>query len=175
MLIHRRRPPTPTKAWVGKKPPLTMRISHLCRVHYLDLQSYLAKVYRLRDYNILKTLGVSHGECPEFLVTGRLPLASNMDQQIENIKRGRRTRNLGLILNLLCKEGFIIAGQYVIDTSKAREPINEYTKLLGKHEDPEHQECLVFRKKHRDQTFRRQADKLDQLVREFKQERGKNQ
>jgi len=171
MLIHRHRPPAPIKAWKGKKPPLLMQISHLCRVHYLDLQSYLTKVYRFRDYDILKTLGVSHGECPEFLVTGRLPAASNIDQQIDNIKRGRRTRNLSLILNLLCKEGFIIAGLYVIDTRKAREPINEYADLLSKHEDPEHQECMAFRKKHRDQTFKRQADQLDQLAREFKQER----
>jgi hypothetical protein len=171
MLINRYRAPAPIKEWKGKKPPLPMKVAYRCRVHYLDLQAYLDKVYRLRDYDILKTLGVSHGECPEFLVTGRMPPASNVEQQIENIKRGRRTRNLGLILNLLCRDGFIIAGEYIIDTTKARKPINEYTELLSKHEDPEHQECKAFRKKHRGQTFQRQADQLDRLAKEFKEER----
>lgn len=173
MLINRSRGPAPIKEWTGKKPKLSMQVAYLCRVHYLDLQAYVAKVYRLRDYDILKSLGVVHGVYPEFLVTGRMPSIANIDQQIENIKRGRRTRNLGLILDLLCKEGFIIAGKYVIDTKKAREPINEYTDLLGKHEDPEHQECVAFRKKQRDPTFRRQADQLDQLAKEFQEGEAK--
>jgi len=173
MLINRRRKPAPLKPWKGAKPKLPMGITYLCRVHYLDLQAYLAKVYRMRDYNVLKAVGVSHGECPEYLVTGQMPMASNVTQQIDNIQQGRRTRNLNLILNLLCRDGFIIAGKYVIDTTEPRSPTVEYTSLLHRHQDPDHPACVSFRKKHRDQTFRRHASVLDRLTREFKEKETK--
>ena len=165
-MLRRHRAPKPIAPWTGPKPTLPMRVTYLCRVHYLDLQDYLATVYRMRDYDILRTTGATHGLCPEFVVTGQMPPASNAGQQADNIRRGRKTRNLGLILNVLCVDGFIPKGKYVIDTSAPPNPIAGYTELLNEHHDPNHPECMAFRLIHPDPEFQRRANVLDKLTRE---------
>lgn len=117
-MLRRYRPPKPVKPWQGPKPKLPMEVAYLCRVHYLGLQAYLAKVYKMKGYNVLFAVGVTNGMCPEYIVNGEMPPASNIGQQIDNIRRGRPTRNLSLILNVLCADGFIGKGKYIIDTSK---------------------------------------------------------
>jgi hypothetical protein len=135
----------------------------------LHLQLYLAKVYRLRDLDLRQVTGGTDGVCPEYNVTGILPPASNIGQQIDSIKRGRKTRDIGLILNLLCQEGFIPIGRYVIDMTTPPDPIHKYTQLLQKHADPNHPECKAFRKTHDDVVFQRRADTLDKLTIEYAQ------
>ena len=78
-------------------------------------------------------------------------------------------RNLGLILNVLCVDGFIPKGKYVIDTSAPPNPIAGYTELLNEHHDPNHPECMAFRLIHPDPEFQRRARVLDKLTREYKQ------
>ena len=117
---RRYRPQKPVPRWQGPKPRLPMTVAQVCRVHYLDLQTYLAKVYRMQKYNILFSLGITPGMYPEFIVTGRMPPVANLGQQIDDIRRGRPTKNLGLILNVLCADGFIGKGKYIIDTSTRR-------------------------------------------------------
>jgi hypothetical protein len=146
-----------------------MRVARLCRVHYLTLQAYLAKVYRMRDYDILGSTGAI-GIVPEYLVTGKLPTATNVDQQANDIRRGRRTRDLGFILNVLCADGFIPAGQYVIDTRVPPTPTVAYTRLLNEHRDPNHPECAAFRRKHRDPIFKKHAATLDRIARDYLKE-----
>ena len=121
-MLRRYRPRQSVKPWQGPKPKLPMRVASLCWVHYLDLQEYLAEVYRMRGYDVLFTLGVANGMFPEFIVTGKMPPAWNIAEQADNIRRGRYTRNLGLILNVLCADGFIDRGKYIIDTSKRLQP-----------------------------------------------------
>jgi hypothetical protein len=119
-MLRRYRPkkqPKPIKPWAGVKPQLPMQVTHLCRIHYIDLQAYLAAVYKMKGYNILFAVGITHGMLPEYIVTGALPSATNIKQQSDNIRRGRPTRNLHLILNVLCADGFIGKGKYIIDTT----------------------------------------------------------
>lgn len=168
-MLRQRRSPTPV-TWKGPKPRLTMTVIYECRVHYQDLEAYLAKVYRMNGYNVLMATGATNGLCPEFRVTGRLPPAHNIQQQVNSIRRGRRTRNLGMILNVLCMDGFIPVGKYVIDTHKKPDPIATYTNLLNETRDPDHPECVAFRKKHaKDREFQKRADTLERLARAFKE------
>ncbi len=114
---RRYRPQKPAPCWKGPKPLLAMTVAQVCRVHYLDLQAYLSTVYKMRGYKIFFALGITPGMYPEFIVTGKMPPVANIGQQIDDIRRGRLTKNLGLILNVLCADGFIGKGKYIIDTS----------------------------------------------------------
>lgn len=163
-MLRHNRAPKPLKPWKGPKPQLPMMVSKEFRVHYLDLQAYLAKVLRMDDYDLLRATGITHGLFPEYLVTGLMPPASNIGQQTDNIRRGRRTRDLGLVLNVLCLDGFIPRGKYVIDTTVVPVPIIVYTSLMNRHLNPNHPECVAFKKKHRSQEFQRRAKILDKLT-----------
>jgi hypothetical protein len=148
-----------------------MQVAHLYRVHFLDLQEYLAKVYKMRDYDIRRATGGTEGFCPEYIVDGMMPDATNSGQQVENIRRGRKTRQVGLILDVLCQDGFIPAGKYVIDMTPPPNPIVEYTRLLHEHAHPKHPECEAFRRQHRDNAdFQRRATTLDKLTRDYQEQ-----
>ncbi len=168
-MLRRQRPPKPIREWAGPKPKLPMQVSYLFRVHYLDLQAYLIKVYRMVDYDILRATRITLGIYPEYIVTGKMPQAANIGQQADSIRRGRRTRNLDLILCVLCADGFIPQGKYVIDTTVKPNPIIKYTNLLHQHQDPNHGECVAFRQAHQTPEFQRRAKILDKLTREAKE------
>lgn len=172
-MLHRTRPRTtkPQTPWKGPKPKLPMSVTLTCRVHYQDLADYLAQILKMKDYNILLAAGATNGMCPEYSVNGVLGVASNIQQQANNVRQGRRTRNLGLILNVLCLDGFIPKGLYVIDTHKRPGPIEEYTRLLNETRDPRHTRCVAFKKKHqKDKMFMERAHTLDTAVRQLQRE-----
>ena len=177
MLRHRRRvyTPKPIREWKGPKPKLPMLVDFHCRVHFRALEAYLAKVYRMQDYDVRLATGVRGDMVPEFLVTGELPPAANMGQQADNIRRGRRTRDLGLILNVLCVDGFIPVGMYAIDTIEDQTPIHTYAELLNRNYDPLHPTCIALREKHRhDKDFMKRAKELERLVLEAKRQVEEN-
>jgi len=170
-MLHRdrRRPEKPIRKWEGPKPKLPMRVTYNCRVHYKDLEAYLAKVYGMRGYDVLMASRACHGICPEYVVNGEPPPANNAKQQMDNIRRGRKTRNVGLILNVLCMDGFIPAGRYVIDTRKLADPTTTYTRILEETGDPSDPRCREFREKHSgNRQFMQRASLLDQRAREYR-------
>jgi hypothetical protein len=167
MLRHRRRvyTPQPIREWKGPKPELPMAVTLICRIHFRALEAYLAKVYRMREYDARLASGAAGDMAPEYTVTGTLPPAVNMAQQTDNIRRGRRTRDLGLILNVLCIDGFIPVGEYVIDISEDLQPIQHYAELLNASHDPSSTGCMDLKKKHRgDREFVQRVKMLDQLM-----------
>ncbi len=141
----RRRPLKPVKAWVGPKPSLPMKVLSVFRVNHRDLEIYLRLVYKMEDYSVINATGSQGGLTPEYLVDGSLPPAANIRQLVDNIQRGRRTRNLGLILNLLCQDGFIPPGKYVIDTTKVQTPIERYTEILNSTQDCFDRRCIAIK------------------------------
>jgi len=148
-----------------------MAVSWVCRVHFRELEAYLAKVLKMQDYDVRLATGGKGGMIPEFTVDGTVPPAANMGQQVDNIRRGRRTRDLGLILNVLCMDGFIPIGMYVIDTNEDLEPINTYAALLNVHHNPLHPACIALKEKHKhDKDFMRRAKALETLVLEAKRQ-----
>jgi hypothetical protein len=142
-----------------------MQVTHFYRVHYQDLEAYLARVYRMQGYDFRLATGATPGMCPEYIVLGELPPAANARQQADNIRRGRRTRNLGLILNVLCIDGFIPEGKYVIDNHDRVPPITVYTQLVRRIGDPADRRCVEFRQKNKtDKHFLERAATVDRLV-----------
>jgi len=164
----RYQPPKPIKPWEGPKPKLSMEVSLTCRVHFKDLQDYLFLVYKLRGYDIQQAVGAGRLMTPEFIVTGDMPNTPNLWQQIDNIRRGRSERNLGLILNLLCKDGFIPKGKYVIDMTPGPSPLDSYRDALHKTSDPLSVECLKIKETNKgDRDFVKAAAMLDKRVAEY--------
>jgi hypothetical protein len=129
----------------------------------------------MRDYDVRLATGARGGMVPEFTVTGELPPAANMCQQTDNIRRGRLTRDLGLILNVLCVDGFIPVGTYTIDTTEDQTPIHTYSELLNRNYDPLHPACISLKEKHKhDKDFMRLAKELERLVLEAKRQAEEN-
>jgi hypothetical protein len=168
MLIrrHRYQPREPWK-WPEDKPKPKLPAIHLphFRVHYADLEKYLETVYKMRDFSFFRATGFAPGLIPEYAVTGELPPAWESKNKAERIRHGQRTSDMLLILNVLCLDGFIPAGRYMVDTKPRRPAIDVYQALLEKHRDPQARECVQFRERHRGNPgFVKRAAVLDNAV-----------
>ena len=128
------------------KPKLKAKVIPVFRVHYQDLEQYIHDVYGF-EYDFLFATGCVNGMCPEYQVTGVIPVA--MAKQVRDLRLGQRTRNLTLIVNLLVADGYIPAGKYIIDTHKRPDPTNIYHDLLLRTHDPLAAECLRFKEEHK--------------------------
>ncbi len=169
--LRRYRPPKPVKPWVGPKPSLKMTVTPHCRVHYRDLEHYIGLVLKIKNYDVRGATGARGAMTPEFAVTGVLPPANNMGQQVFDIRCGFSTRNLGLILNVLCIDGFIHPGIYVIDMTEDRMPIEEYRKVLNDSHDLLDPRCLKIKKENKgNKGFAKMAKVLDEQIIKLKQE-----
>ena len=62
--FHREQPPAKTPA-AGPKPVLPMVQLPIFRVHYRRLEEYLAKVYRMEDFDFLRVTGAGPGLVPD--------------------------------------------------------------------------------------------------------------
>ena len=69
--FHREKAPaTPPAA--GPRPVLEMVQLPIFRVHYRRLEEYLAKVYRMEDFDFLRATGAGPGLVPEYAVSPAL-------------------------------------------------------------------------------------------------------
>ncbi len=162
--FHREQPPAKTPA-AGPKPVLEMVQLPIFRVHYRRLEEYLAKVYRMEGFDFLRASGAVPGLVPEYVVSTTLPPSEDGRRRADAIRAGRRTRDVPLILNVLCLDGFIPAGKYIIDTKPEQSPINQYRTLLRRTGTPESEECRAFRRAHQgNKTFIRLAAEIDAAV-----------
>ena len=162
--FHREKAPaTPPAA--APRPVLEMVQLPIFRVHYRRLEEYLAKVYRMEDFDFLRATGAGPGLVPEYAVSPALPPALDAARQAEAIRAGRRTQNVSLILNVLCIDGCIPPGKYIIDTRPEPAIIDQYRSLLRQTGTPESEECRTFRCAHHgDKTFIRTAAEIDTQV-----------
>jgi hypothetical protein len=132
------------------------------RVHYRRLEEYLVKVYRMEGFDFLLASGAAPGLVPEYAVSPTLPPSEDARRRADAIRAGRRTRDVPLILNVLCLDGFIRAGKYIIDTRPEPSPIDQYRTLLRQTGTPESKECIAFRRAHHgDKAFTRLAAEID--------------
>ena len=174
--LRRYRPSKTVKPWIGPKPSLRMTIIPHCRVHFHDLEAYIMKVFKIKNYDVRNATGARGAMTPEFAVTGILPPANNIEQQVFDIRQGFSTRNLGLILNILCLDGFIQAGIYVIDMTGEGDPVEEYRKVLNDNHDLLDPRCLKIKEANRgNRTFAKQVKVLDQQLIKLKQEQENKQ
>jgi hypothetical protein len=164
---HHQRPPRQS----GEKPVLSAVQLAIYRVKQRHLEAYLAKVYRMDDFDFSVASGATPGMCPEYLVSPALPPALSARQEADRIRQGRRNRNVPLILNVLCLDGYIPAGQYIIDTHPEPPPGQVYRALLIETGDPNHPRCVAFRREHRhERAFTHLAAQMDKTVLEAQRE-----
>lgn len=162
--FHREQLPAKTSA-AGPKPRLEMVHLPIFRVHYRRLEEYLVQVYRMEGFDFLVASGACPGLVPEYAVSPTLPPSADAQRQADAIRAGRRTRSVSLILNVLCLDGYIPAGKYIIDTRPEPSPIEQYRALLRKTGTPESEECGAFRQSHRsDKAFICLAAEIDNQV-----------
>jgi hypothetical protein len=172
MHFHRAKPARP--APTGPKPMLDMVQLPIFRVQYRKLEAYFCRVFGWDEFDFLMAAGCAPGLIPEYIVTPDLPPSSDASRRADGLCNGRRTRDVPLILTVLCRDGYIPTGKYIVDTRPETPPIERYKALLRKTQTPESQECRAFRAAHRhDREFTQIAAEIDaqvlQVLRELKQ------
>lgn len=144
---------------------LPMQISYTFHIHHADLSRLLKEVYRM-DYDVKLATGQVSGMYLEYDVTGDLPDVWGIERQVANVRKGHRTRQMGLILNILCQDGFLPRGKYVIDLSDYPDPIARYEAALKETCEPTHTRCLKIRREWEHYPeYRMRMDFLDHYVR----------
>lgn len=197
-MIHRRQAPLkPIKEWRGEKPPLEVTAIPVYRVNYRTLQDYLKKVFGM-EVKLMQVLGLTPGMAPVYTVSATKPCpvckgvsgrecnqcygsgrvknvaAINHAQQCDNIRRGYHSKNMNMIFYVLCLDGFIPPGQYILDTSRPESRLERYRELVEEHKDPLHRVCVDFRNQFKlvDKEFYQQSKNLkDAFIAEQKRKR----
>lgn len=135
------------------------------RIGYRDLEAYLTRVYHLAGFHVLKAAGTAPGINPEYLVRGVIP--EHLQPEAARIRAGYRG-DLALILETLCVDSYIPPGHYIIDTRREPPPLEVYKRLLRRHLDPLHPECIRFKEQHRANAyFRKLARVIDRSLMEW--------
>lgn len=128
------------------------------RVHYLALERHLSHVYKLHNFRVLEAAGAGHGLCPEYLIRGEIP--AEWRSLTNRIRTGAPSTDLWLILTMLCADGDIPSGWYVIDTKRLRTPLSVYKETLQRTLDPLHHECVQLKEQHRNNAHFRKAARI---------------
>lgn len=97
------------------KPKLEMTRLPVFRVKQEHLEAYIATVYRF-EFDFLIATGQVAGMMIEYQVDGVI-MSDAWAERAHELRCGTRTRDVRLILTVLCCDGFIPAGKYVIDTT----------------------------------------------------------
>ena len=72
---------------------------------------------------------------------------------------------------MLCADGFIPAGRYIIDTHPEPPPGQVYRALLIETGDPNHPRCMAFKRdRRRERAFTQLAVQMDKVVLEAQRE-----
>lgn len=150
-LLNKPRPKaTPRPLPTGPKPVLEMRQVPVYVVHYQALEKYIDKVYGIREFDFYIATGAQEGISVEYQVDGEIPETDGWLRQVGDVRLGRRTKNVLLLLKLMVHDKFIPAGKYIIDTRKPVDPIVYYGELLKKTRSPIHPDCLALKERIKD-------------------------
>jgi hypothetical protein len=150
----------------GVKPTLVMTQLPIFRVHYVDLENYVCSMFRWDEFDFLSITGAIHGMTPEYIVNKELAPAPDYHRQMMRLRCGHKTRNLQLIFTVLCYDGYIPAGKYIIDTTPLKAPLDVYKTILQKTGSPDSAECVAFRLTHKhDRHFTQAVATLDSRTR----------
>lgn len=124
-IIRRNRPrPEPVLKLLpvpDPKPKLEMLVLPVFRVKYKKLEAYIAAVYRF-EFDFIFATGQVAGQCVEYHISGKIE-GHTWQQRAHELRCGVRTRDVTLILNVLATDGYIPAGQYIIDTHQPLKPV----------------------------------------------------
>jgi hypothetical protein len=147
------------------KPQLPMTLVPVFRVIAADLEAFVDRVYKMRDYDFRADTGCAGGEQPEFVVTGNVPPTDGYRERLKQIRAGKRVRRYpGLILEALAMDGYIPVGRYYIDTRPEAALIDQYRELLRRHGGPTAAPCVAFADEHKhDRDFAKRVKTMNSL------------
>lgn len=172
--MHFHRDKTPAAPQAGPKPKLDMVQLPIFRVHYQKLEDYLCRIFHFDGFDFLRASGAVPGLVPEYQIGPDLPPSSDAARRADSVRSGRRTQDVPLILTVLCRDGYIPPGKYIIDTRPLTPPLEKYKTLLRQTGTPESKECRDFRAAYRhDKTFTRLAAEIDTQVLSVLRSQGK--
>ena len=114
MIERRERKPTRKMPTGENQPKLRMRVVPKFQVHHKDLEQFIQAVFGF-EFDFLFAAGVTNGTGVEYTVTGELPTNSWL-QKADELRQGRRSRNMSLILAVLAYDRYIPVGYYTIIT-----------------------------------------------------------
>jgi hypothetical protein len=153
---------------VDPKPVLAFWRLPVFRVHHTALEDFICRVFGFDEFDFLMATGTTEGICPDYRVTGEMP-STEASRRANELRRGKRTRDVTLILNTLAQDGYIPKGLYTVSTHKLPDPVAIYTSLLHQTRDPFAAECVHFKQRHKaDATFQQRAAVLDKCMLDFK-------
>lgn len=145
-LIERPEPKPAIRPWPRVKPKLRMTTVPVFRVAHRDLEDFIGEVFGINGFDFLTATGTVEGTVVDYTVTGNYGQSDGALRKVEHIRSGRKIRDVSLILDLLCENGFIPRGKYSVETRKPVCPIEYYRSLLAKHNARwEHPECVAFK------------------------------
>ena len=132
------------------KPTLKTERIPVFRVHYKDFERYVKQVFGF-DFDFFLATGGVPGLSPEYRIKG-LPDSDSFQRMGINLREGQRTKNVEVILNVLAEDGYIEAGQYVIDTRPAPtiyDLTETYRTLLRRSRNMQSIDCAAFKAKYK--------------------------
>ena len=121
-------------------------VSWTYHVKHTDLEKEINDIYGM-EFDFRRATGFAHPDCPEYIVTGLLIASDSVRAQIKRIRAGKWYSNVGFLLNLLCAEGHLRKGKYVIKVQPEMDRKQIYLDLIASH--GVHSEiCSDYRLKH---------------------------
>jgi len=165
----RPRPPKPPRA-LPKPGTVTLEMYRepIFRLHRLKLEAFIEQVFGF-DFDVLVALLIVEGETVEFDVTGTLS-TNELARRAGDLRIGKRTRDLAMILNVLAFDGYIPKGRYTVVTRAPIDPLVQYRSLLQRHGDPKHPACVSLMGANRgNHDFMSKAAMLDEATYEARQ------
>jgi hypothetical protein len=72
-----------------------------------ELEDYFCRVFGWGEFDFLMASGCAPGLVPEYSVGNTLPSSGDVTRRADDIRNGRRTRDISLILTVLCVDGYI--------------------------------------------------------------------
>ncbi len=96
------------------KPKLAMQQVPVFRVHYTDLEKFIHAVFGF-EFDFLFAAGVTEKTGVEYIVTGSLPTPA-WEQKATELRHGRRSRSVPLILAVLAHDQYMPIGRYTVLT-----------------------------------------------------------
>lgn len=97
-----------------------MKLNHIKKsvieVDYNDFDRFVNEIYfKPNEYEFVADHEANNYSSYIFRVNGKISEDPWTQEEIKSIRSGKPTRNTGLLLNLLCADGHIEAGEYLIN------------------------------------------------------------
>lgn len=96
------------------KPTLTVQQVPVFRVEYKEFERFVKAVFGF-EFDFLFAAGLTNKTGAEYVVTGTLPTPA-WEQKAAELRAGRRSRSVPLILAVLAHDQYIPIGRYIILT-----------------------------------------------------------